>query len=141
MTLVRGPERILALFLLALFLFTTINSTAIAANAPSTSSLIAQSEEIDTGDPLEPLNRAILEINEFFLALLIRPLVELYVTVLPDFVLEGIHNALNNLNTPVILANDILQWEPERAWQTTQRFFINSTIGIGGLMKKRCRAV
>ena len=132
--MVRGFERLLSLFLLAIFLFATLNSTAIAANAPSTPNLVAQSEEIDNGDPLESLNRVILEINEFFLALLIRPMAQIYVMILPDFALDGIHNALNNLSTPLILINDILQWEPERAWNTTQRFFINSTIGIGGLM-------
>ena len=137
MALVRGSKRILAFFLLAFFLFTTVNSEATAANAPSTSSLIAQSEASDNSDnddPLEALNRAILEFNEFLQALLLRPISELYVLLLPDFALDGIHNALSNLSSPVILANDILQWEPERAWKTTQRFFINSTIGIGGLM-------
>ena len=135
MTLVRGSERLLALFLLVFFVFATANTTAIAANAPPDSNLIAQSEaNNDNGDPLESMNRVILSINEFFLDLLIRPLALIYVTVLPDFALDGVHNFLNNLRTPVILANDLLQWEPERAWKTTQRFFINSTIGIGGLM-------
>ncbi|MDA0653721.1 MAG: MlaA family lipoprotein, partial [Proteobacteria bacterium] len=102
------------------FVFATANTTAIAAKAPSASTLIAQSEaNNDNGDPLEAMNRVILSINEFFLDLLIRPLAQLYVTVLPDFALNGVHNFLNNLRTPVVLANDLLQWEPERAWKTT----------------------
>jgi len=123
-------------------MFTTVNGAATAAQAPSTPSLlsqsiaqsIAQSEANDNGDPLEPLNRAILEFNEFIQDLLIRPLSQIYVLILPEFAVDAIHNALSNLNTPLILVNDILQWEPERAWKTTQRFFINTTLGVGGLM-------
>ena len=134
MRLVRGSERLLGLFLAAFFLLATVSGTVAAANAPSTASLIAQSDTNNDNDPLESLNRAILEFNEFLQALLLRPIAEIYVMMLPDFALDGIHNALLNLSSPVILANDILQWEPERAWKTTQRFFINSTIGLGGLM-------
>jgi phospholipid-binding lipoprotein MlaA len=121
--------------LLAFFLFTTVNSTVSAEDTPTTSGLIAQSEAgNDNGDPLEPVNRAILGFNEFIQDLFLRPITQLYVLLLPDFAIDGIHNALLNLSTPLILANDLLQWEPERAWKTTQRFFINSTLGLGGLM-------
>lgn len=133
--LVRGSKRLFSLLLVAFFLFTTVNSTVSAAEEPSAPSLIAQSEPSnDNGDPIEPVNRAILGFNEFIQDLLLRPLTELYVLLLPDFALEGIHNVLTNLGTPLTLANDLLQGEPQRAWQTTQRFFINSTLGIGGLM-------
>jgi phospholipid-binding lipoprotein MlaA len=33
-----------------------------------------------------------------------------------------------------VLANDLLQLRPRRAWRTFKRFAINSTIGIGGLI-------
>jgi phospholipid-binding lipoprotein MlaA len=119
----------------ALFLFTTVNGTAEAGNDTATPSLIAQSESNSgDGDPLEPMNRVILDINEFFQDLFFRPLTQLYVLLLPDFALDGIHNVLTNLTTPITLANDLLQGEGERAWITTQRFFINTTVGIGGLM-------
>lgn len=156
--MVRGSERLLAFIFAAFFLFATVNGTASAASAPSSSGpivyaefiaqndpasktgtaaqapAIAQSDPIDDNDPLEGLNRAILGFNEFITALLLRPIAELYVMLLPDFALDGIHNALSNLRSPVVFANDILQWELERAWITTQRFLVNSTIGIGGLM-------
>ena len=135
MRLVRGSGRIFAFLLMAYFLFATVNSTATAENAPATPSSIAQSEAYnDNGDPLESMNRVILDINEFFQDIFFRPLTQLYVLLLPDFALDGIHNALTNLTTPIVLVNDLLQGEPERAWITTQRFFINSTLGLGGLM-------
>ena len=129
----RRSKRILAPVLLAIFLFSTVNTSVYASSAPPASDQIAQAAS-GKGDPLEPMNRAVLSFNEFVLDLLIRPIAGLYVTLLPNFALNGIHNALKNLNTPVVLINDILQGEGDRAWQTTQRFFINSTIGIGGLM-------
>ena len=123
------------MFLSVGFMFAAANSTAAADRAISTASLIGQLEpDNGNGDPIEPVNRLILDFNEFIMELLLRPITELYVYLLPNFALDGIHNALRNLNTPIILANDLLQWEPERAWTTTQRFFINSTLGIGGLM-------
>lgn len=33
-----------------------------------------------------------------------------------------------------MLANDLLQGEMGRAWETTQRMVINSTVGVGGLV-------
>lgn len=135
MRLLRGSRRIISLILLAFFLFTPVDGIAAAEKAPAISSLIAQSEPSNNnGDPLEPVNRAILDFNEFIMDLFLRPIARLYVLLLPDLAIEGIHNALQNLGTPLLLANDLLQWEPQRAWKTTQRFFINSTLGIGGLM-------
>jgi len=47
---------------------------------------------------------------------------------------DGIHNALNNLNEPVVLANDVLQGDGGKAANTAGRIVINSTVGIGGLI-------
>ncbi len=45
----------------------------------------------------------------------------------------GIHNALNNLSTPVQLGNDMLDGKPRRAGDTTMRFLINTTVGVLGI--------
>ena len=54
--------------------------------------------------------------------------------MLPEPVRDGIHNALNNLNSPVVLANDVLQGDGDKAVNTTGRLLINSTVGLGGLI-------
>lgn len=95
---------------------------------------IAQAPADTTNDPLETFNRAIFEFNEFLQAILLRPLAEVYKFILPDFLEEGVHNILANLRAPVILANDLLQFEGGRALQTIERFVINSTIGVAGFM-------
>ncbi len=95
---------------------------------------LAQSAENDINDPLEDLNRAMLEVNEFLQALILRPIAEFYVLMIPDMARDAIRNALDNVRSPVTLANDLLQGEGTRAWETTQRLVINSTVGIGGLI-------
>jgi phospholipid-binding lipoprotein MlaA len=47
---------------------------------------------------------------------------------------QGIHNFTNNVGEPVVFANDVLQGNVERAWNTTQRFAVNTTIGIVGFV-------
>jgi len=95
---------------------------------------IAQSADSDINDPLEDINRAILSFNEFIQALILRPVAEIYVLMIPDPARDAIKSALENLRSPVVLANDLLQGEMDRAWDTTQRMVINSTVGVGGLV-------
>jgi phospholipid-binding lipoprotein MlaA len=87
----------------------------------------------DSGDPLEPINRAIFAGNEFLQSLVLRPLSDFYALVLPEPARNGVRNVMDNLHTPVVLANDLLQGKPRRAGETAGRFLINSTVGIGGL--------
>lgn len=88
----------------------------------------------DVNDPLEPVNRAIFAFNEVFLDYLLGPISQVYEEVLPAVVREGLRNILNNLATPVVLANDVLQGEPQRALETLGRAVVNSTVGMGGLI-------
>ncbi len=86
------------------------------------------------GDPIEPVNRFFFGFNEIVQDYLLGPIANAYNDYLPDMVTEAIGNTLDNLNSPVVLANDILRGEVTRAWQTTERLAVNSTIGLGGLM-------
>ena len=95
---------------------------------------LAQSGGNRINDPLEDVNRAILQFNEFIQALILRPVAEFYLLMIPDIARDAIRNALDNVRSPVTLANDLLQGEGSRAWETTQRMVINSTIGVGGLV-------
>ena len=93
----------------------------------------ARAAYLEASDPLEPLNRAIFSFNLGLDKALLRPLAAAYNTVLPDPVRDGVRNFLNNLRTPIVLANDVLQGEIGRAGETVGRFLLNSTIGVGGL--------
>jgi len=89
--------------------------------------------DTDVSDPLEGLNRKVFAFNEAADKTVIGPVADGYVAVTPGFVRSGVSNAMANLNSPVILANDILQGAPGRASNTGLRFIVNSTIGLVGL--------
>jgi phospholipid-binding lipoprotein MlaA len=84
-------------------------------------------------DPIEPLNRAMYLVNDGLDTLVLRPAAEAYRIFLPPEVRTAIRNVLANLRSPVILVNDVLQGETQRAGTTAGRFLLNTTLGIGGL--------
>lgn len=88
------------------------------------------------GDPYEASNRAALEQNLWLYDNAIEPLVRAYRWAVPDPLRQGVSNFFDNLATPRILVNDLLQAEWERAAETASRFAINSTIGFGGLFDR-----
>ena len=88
-------------------------------------------EEID--DPLEGMNRAIFRFNDILDQFLLRPIAWFYGTVTPGPVKRSMRDFFRNLRSPVRLANDLLQAEPEDAGTTLARFAINTTIGFGGM--------
>ena len=88
----------------------------------------------EVNDPLEPLNRAIFGFNLAIDKALLRPVSIAYRDVIPKPGRDGVRNFLDNLENPVVLANDVLQGSPQRAGTTVGRFVINSTIGIAGLL-------
>lgn len=93
-------------------------------------------EEFESGvrDPLETPNRLIFAVNLAADAIIIRPVAEFYRFAVPAPGRDSVRNFLRNLSSPVILANDLFQGEFERAGTTTTRFFLNSTIGLAGLL-------
>ncbi len=134
---VRGVFRIFrgaGLVFLALALAgATLSPTMAEASSNAPDDILAAEVDEDVNDPLEPLNRIFFEFNEFFQGLLLRPVTEMYRMFIPKPMRRAIGNALDNLNSPVVLANDILQGEGIRAYETTSRFLVNSTLGVGGL--------
>jgi phospholipid-binding lipoprotein MlaA len=85
-------------------------------------------------DPLEPLNRKTFAFNVFVDHALLRPVAQAYVFILPDDARAGIHHVLNNMKEPTLFFNNVLQGEFRRAQITLERFLVNSTVGMGGLV-------
>ena len=91
-------------------------------------------ESLAQNDPWEKTNRDIFDFDVRVDHAVARPIAKGYRTVVPEPVRDGIHNALTNLNSPVVLANDVLQGAGDKAANTAGRIVINSTVGIGGLI-------
>ena len=88
----------------------------------------------DTYDPFEPLNRQVFGFNNAVDRAVVGPVARGYNRTVPEPARDGVHNALTNLNSPVVFVNDVLQAKPQRAAETLSRFIINSTIGLGGFI-------
>ena len=86
-------------------------------------------------DPFETLNRGTFFVNDMLDTILFRPLAIGYRFVTTEGIRRSIRNFFQNLNSPVVLANDLLQLEIGDAGVTTTRFVINSTIGVLGLFE------
>ena len=91
-------------------------------------------ESLAQNDPWEKTNRDIFDFDLRVDHAVARPVAEGYRAAVPEPVRDGIHNALTNLNAPVVLANDVLQGDGDKAVNTAGRIVINSTVGIGGLI-------
>lgn len=94
---------------------------------------LAQMAGEDDNDPLEGLNRGIFEFNRVVDGLLIKPAAQIYRGVLPQQAQDSVRSFLRNLRSPVILVNDVLQGDMDRAGTTISRFLVNTTLGIVGL--------
>ena len=103
------------------------------ATRPPASDPEALAEYKENNDPAEPFNRAMFDVHNAVDKAVLRPIAVAYREVVPQMGRETISNFLANLRTPIILTNDLLQGEWKRAGQTTSRFLINTTAGIGGL--------
>jgi phospholipid-binding lipoprotein MlaA len=101
----------------------------VLAGCASTSAV----EGSDVNDPLEGFNRTMFRVTLAVDRAVLRPTAVAYRDVFPQPVRDSLRNFLNNLNSPIVLANDILQGEANRAGVTLLRAGVNTTLGIGGL--------
>ena len=83
-------------------------------------------------DPWEAYNRKIHAFNTGFDNAIFRPVAKGYDAIMPDAPQRGVRNFFRNLAYPVTLLNSLLQGNMERAFTSTGRFMMNSTIGLLG---------
>src|SRR5580704_5727354 len=95
---------------------------------------IEQGRIDSANDPGEAINREIFKANKFLDDIILKPVARAYVEGVSPELRQGIHNFTNNVGEPVVFANDVLQGNVKRAWNTTQRFAVNTTIGIVGFV-------
>ena len=85
-------------------------------------------------DPLEPWNRFWHGFNDILWLQFIQPVWLTYELVTPTELRQGVSNFFTNLAFPVRFINCLLQGKPMEAGVEFQRFIVNSTLGVGGLM-------
>lgn len=129
--------------LASLLLAASAEAQAQAGSSPSSSALGSSDEalfddfdlELEQGirDPFERTNRQIFAVNRAISRVAIDPVARAYGAVVPYPVRRSVRGVFENLNQPVVIANDLLQLEPGRAAQATVRFLLNSTFGLVGI--------
>jgi phospholipid-binding lipoprotein MlaA len=124
------PFRVLA----PLRVLTIIVLAAGLAACAGTRSTTQAADEYAPNDPLEDINRPIFAFNKALDDYALKPVAKGYRTVLPEFARDGVRNFLRNLRTPIILANEALQGDGEQAGKTFARFWMNTVLGLGGLI-------
>jgi phospholipid-binding lipoprotein MlaA len=111
----------------------------LAASLMLTACATRDPQSLAQNDPFEPTNRQIFDLDVKLDHAVATPVAKFYRSAVPQPAREGIHNALDNLNAPVVLVNDVLQGDGTKAGNTFSRFVVNSTVGIAGLVDVAAR--
>lgn len=90
-------------------------------------------QESSVPDPLERFNRGVFRFNETLDAYAWDPITRGYQLVVPEPGRRSVHRFFQNLESPVIFANQLLQLRLRDAGRTLGRFFLNSTAGLAGI--------
>lgn len=85
-----------------------------------------------TDDPNEKFNRKVYAFNDKLDKAVIRPVAVGYRKVTNPPVRTAISDFYTNIRLPITVANDLLQFRPKQALQTSGRFVVNLTIGFLG---------
>lgn len=91
-----------------------------------------ETAEVTVSDPLQPFNRGMFWFNDKLYFYVIKPVARGFRYV-PEPGRVCISNFFNNLLAPVQGLNALLQGKVNDAGTAFSRFFINTTLGIGGL--------
>jgi len=92
-----------------------------------------EEESAEEVDYLSGYNKIMTDINATIYDYLLIPVAKTYDYVLPELVQDGIYNFFENLQYPLSVTSNLLQLEFVDAFTETERFVINTTIGVGGL--------
>lgn len=91
--------------------------------------------KVEVHDPIEPANRGIFWLNHQLYRYVAKPFSTAYKFIFPDLVRKGIRNAYDNIRFPGRFVNHTLQGRLDRTAKETGKFVVNTTAGVGGLMK------
>ena len=117
-----------------LFSASSLGPVRAFAASPEIRSVDPEDEaDVKISDPLEKFNRAMFQFNDKMFLYFMRPVGKVYGMFLPEPFRVSIRNAFGNAKVPVRVVNCSLQGKFSGAGIELARFFINTTMGIGGL--------
>lgn len=84
-------------------------------------------------DKYENINRKIYNFNLGLNKYLIRPIHILWASLIPQYGMDRIYSATQNIEYPIRLVSSLLQKDFETSKAETVRFFTNTILGLGGM--------
>ncbi len=87
----------------------------------------------DPRDPWERLNRVTYKFNDKLDKAIARPVSRAYREDTPHLMQTAVRNLFDNVDTTVVMVNDLLQGQFKPFLNDTVRLLVNTTIGLGGL--------
>lgn len=85
-------------------------------------------------DPWERYNRGMYRFNRGLDKVLFMPVAKGYNRFVPSVLRRGVSQFFDNLQEPVVMLNLLLQGKPKQAGASLGRFFLNTTVGLGGVL-------
>lgn len=85
-------------------------------------------------DPLNGYNRSMTSFNDKVIIYALNPVSKAYAAVVPQALRLGVSNFVHNIEFPIRLVNNLLQLKFRNSYDETERFLVNSTIGLAGVM-------
>ncbi len=84
-------------------------------------------------DKYENINRKVHNFNLGLNKFLIRPIHILWASLIPQYGMDRIYSATQNIEYPIRLVSSLLQKDFETSKAETVRFFTNTILGLGGM--------
>ena len=95
----------------------------------------SDSEQQGRSDPLEGFNRVMFDFNYNYMdPYLVRPVAVAWRDYVPQPARNGTSNFLSTLDEPASMVNSLLKGDPYRAAIHFNSFFLNTILGMGGLI-------
>ncbi len=121
------PERLIKLTIVCLLASQCIACATVPSNSADVGPSVAES------DPWEPFNRSVYAFNNQVDSIVLRPLAQTYDQITPRPAKRGVSNFFDNLTSPWITGQLLLQGRFRDGSEQFGRFFINTVYGVGGL--------
>ena len=91
-------------------------------------------KQVDSWDPLKFYNIPMTKFNDFVYMYIMGPIARGYRYVASKPIREGVSNVFHNIQFPIRVANNLLQFKFNNAFEESARFAINSTYGLAGFI-------
>ena len=117
-------------FLATVFLFAASNSQNSIAD--DFENEYTQTKKSDF-DPLRGYNEFMTNVNDKFYTHILFPVAKGYKAVIPKKSRDSVSNFFDNLFFPIRFVNNLLQLKFKNTLEESERFILNSTLGLAGL--------